>query len=173
MRGVLTALKAPRSQALAGSISVLVFVLAVWLPNFRLLFSVWADTSVSLWDKTALPMSLLPSIATNFTLLSASYTIVIAVLAGVNAALMAYLARTRGMLGGGAAIGLSGMFTGTLGLGCAACGSLILTSIVSVGGIGVLALLPLGGSEFGLVGVAFLGYSTYLLAKQITKPLVC
>ncbi len=174
MRAVLKTLTTARSVAIALPVAIIVFVLAVWLPNLRLLFSVWTDVSVSLADKIALSLSLIPSIATNFTLLSASYTILIAVLTGINAALIVHLVRTRAVFGGGAAVGLSGIATGALGVGCAACGSLIVTSLIGTTlGISLLTLLPLRGGEFGLLGVALLGYSTYLLAKQSTKPLVC
>jgi len=174
MRTVLTILTSTRSLLTVLTLATFVFVLSVWLPNLRLLFLVWTDASVSFGDKIALPMSLLPSIATNFTLLSASYTIAIALLAGINAALTVHLIKTRRRIGGSAVIGASGIFAGAFGVGCAACGPLILTSLIgTVGGISVLAILPLRGGELGIIGVALLGYSMYLLAKQITKPLVC
>ena len=175
MRAVLKTPTAAYSVAIALPVAMVVFVLAVWLPNLRLLFSVWTETSVSLADKIALSLSLIPSIATNFTPFSAMYTILIAVLAGINAALIVHLIKTRGVLGRGAVFGISGgLFAGTLGLGCAACGSIILTSLIgTVGGLSVLALLPLRGGELGIIGVGLLGYSTYLLAKQVNKPLVC
>lgn len=175
MRAVLNIFASIYSVLLALVVALFVFVFAVWLPNLRLLFSVWADASVTLPDKLALPLSLLPSIATNFTLLSASYTVVIAILAGINAVLIVHLIKTRGVLGRSAIFGLSGgLFTGTLGLGCAACGSIILTSLIgTVGGISLLTLLPLRGGELGIIGALLLSYSTYLLAKQVSKPLVC
>ena len=43
----------------------------------------------------------------------------------------------------------------------------------TAGGIGVIALLPLRGGEFGILGIVLLGIATYLLAKQISKPMVC
>lgn len=171
---MLNTLKSPRFLAVAISVSAFVFVLAVWLPNLRLLFSVWTDTAVSLGDKIMLPLSLLLSITTNFTPLSALYTIVIAILTGINVALIVELIHVRQMFAGGAAAGASGIVAGALGIGCAACGSLVLMSFIgTVGGIGALAVLPLRGGEFGVLGVALLGYSTYLLVRQITKPLVC
>ena len=164
----------PTYAILALSVSVVVFTFAVWLPNIRLIANIIISADVPFVSKIKLPLSLLGSIATNFTLLPASYTIAIAFLAGINAALVIHLMRTQREFVGGGIIGASGIFTGALGLGCAACGSLILTSIIgTVGGIGVLALLPLRGSEFGIIGVLLLGYSTYLLAKRVTKPLVC
>ena len=169
MRAIRHTLKTPLSLLIAIGVSVLVFAFAVWLPNLRLLFIVWGD-AVSLGDKIALSLNLLSSITTNFTALSALYTIVIALLAGINAALIAELIRSRQMFAGGATISASGIFAGALGIGCAACGSLILTALAgTVLGTGALTLLPLGGGEFGIIGVLLLGYSTYLLAKQITK----
>lgn len=160
--------------ALTAAVSGIVFVLATWLPNLRLLWSVWTNASVALADKIILPIRLLESITTNFTALSASYTILIAILAGINVSLAVYLVRTRVLSGGSVVAGLSGLFTGSLGVGCAACGSLVIASLLgTVTGVSLLALLPLKGGEFGILGVAFLGYSTYSLAKQITKPLVC
>ncbi len=170
MQAILNTLKSTHSKLIAISVSVLVFAFAVWLPNLRLLFSVWMDTSVSLGDKIMLPASLLLSITTNFTPLSALYTIAIAVLAGINAALIVELIRARQIFAGSATISASGIVAGALGIGCAACGSLILTALAgTVLGTGALAFLPLGGGEFGIIGVALLGYSTYLLSKQITK----
>lgn len=174
MRAISIVLANARSIVVGCTIATLAFVFAVWLPNLRLLFSVWTDPSVALGDKFALPISLIPSITTNFTLLSASYTIAIALFAGINATLIVHLVRTRGVFGGGTVIGVSGIFTGAIGLGCAACGSLILTSLIgTVGGISILTLLPMRGGELGILGVVLLGYSTYLLAKQITKPRIC
>lgn len=169
MRAALNTLKAPRSVAIAICVGALVFAFAVWLPNLRLL-SIVSTSAAPLADKIALPLALLSSIATNFTLLSALYTIAIAILAGINVALIVELIRRRQMFAGGAAAGASGIVAGALGIGCAACGSLILVAFAgTVLGASALAYLPLGGSEFGILGVLLLGYSTYLLSKQINK----
>ncbi len=163
-----------RYIVIAGAVCMLIFAIATWLPNSRLLWALWSDSSISLVDKVLFPLRLLQSITTNFTAVSASYTILIALIAGINASLAVYLMRTRVLTGGSVVAGLSGLFTGSLGVGCASCGSLILTSFIGTAvGIGILAFLPLGGSEFGIAGVVLLSISTYLLAKQITKPLAC
>ncbi len=169
MRAVLKTLKTPRSLLIIASVAALVFVFSVWLPNLRLI-SIVAMSDASLIDKIALPISLLSSIATNFTVLSAISTIAIAALAGINIALIAELARTGRVFARGAAAGASGIISGTLGMGCAACGSLFLTALAGTAiGTGALAFLPLGGGEFGIIGVLLLGYATYLLSKQITQ----
>lgn len=160
---------------LAGAVALLIFAFAVWLPNVRLLFTLVTDPTVPISVKVSFPIRLFESITTNFTTLSASYTIAIAILTGINVALFVYyVKRQRQLAQGGLAVGSIGIVSGILGMGCAACGSLILTPLLgTVGGIGVIALLPLRGGEFGILGVILLGIATYLLAKQIGKPMVC
>jgi hypothetical protein len=170
MQALLSVLKTRRSLLIAVCVAVFVFALAVWLPNLQLLATFWTDSDVSITDKVALSLKLIPSIATNFTLLSALYTVVIAVLAGINAALITELIRTRRMAVDGVAAGGAGIIAGALGIGCAACGSLIITALVGTSvGATLVAFLPLGDNEFGLIGVGLLGYSMYLLTKQINK----
>lgn len=170
MRAVLDMLLNGRSLLIAAAVSISVFALAVWLPNLQLLVIVWQDSATTVWDKIALPLTLLSSITTNFTPLSGTYTVVIAILAGINMALIVALIRARQMVARGAAAGGIGIFAGALGVGCAACGSLLLTALAGTTiGTGALALLPLGGSEFGVLGVGLLGYATYLLVRQLNK----
>jgi len=163
-----------RYVLVAITMSIAVFLLVLWFPNRVLLFSLWTDSSASLGDKVRLPVSLLSALGTNFSPLSAAYTVVIVALIGINTALIIYLLRARGAIAGGLFAGLSGMSSGILGVGCAACGSLILMWLLSVaGGVSVLSLLPLRGGEFGVLGVILLGYSTYILLKQVIRPPVC
>lgn len=154
-----------------------VFVSAVLLPNFSLLVSVFSTHSGTFIQKIAFMFSLLGSITTNFTIVSAVSTILIAVLFGVNVVLLAYyLKKVRvsngiSTLGG---VGLVGLMSGFLGIGCAACGTFILSSVlVLVGAGGLLAYLPFGGEEFGFIGIGLLLYSLYATSKKITEPNVC
>ena len=75
--------------------SLVVFAFAVWLPNIPLIVKVMGHPGIPLTQKLDLPISLLGSIVTNFTLLSASYTIAIAVLFGLNFAMVTYFLRRR------------------------------------------------------------------------------
>ncbi|OGZ61172.1 MAG: hypothetical protein A2919_01050 [Candidatus Spechtbacteria bacterium RIFCSPLOWO2_01_FULL_43_12] len=69
---------------------------------------------------------------------------------------------------------LGGSVLGILGIGCGACGSLILTPLaISIGATGFLAVLPFGGSEFGFLGIALFMFSMYSLSKKINDPLIC
>lgn len=166
----------PAYLVLALIVSASVFVFAVWLPNLRLILSIVSSPDISLSSKIELPLSLLGSIATNFTLLSASYTIVIAILFGMYIAMVIYFLkrRIREVGQGGIATGFLGITSGVLGVGCGACGAFLLTSFLSlVGAGGILTFLPLQGSEFGILGVILLAIALYATAKQIKNPSVC
>lgn len=163
---------------LAVSVTFSVFSLAVWVPNTRLIVSIVFSGSVPFSEKIGLLWSLYGSIVTNFTVLSASYTVVIAVLFGVNIAVMVYYIKKMRKISSGVRVGgvagLGGVIAGSLGIGCASCGTFILTSLLGVfGAAGALTFLPLGGAEFGLIGVVLLAYGIYNLLKKLEGPNVC
>ena len=65
-------------------------------------------------------------------------------------------------------------FAGVLGVGCAACGSLLLGVVLpSLGAAGALAALPLNGEEFGILSVALLFASLLLISKNIAGSIAC
>ena len=166
----------PKYLLLAFGTSLVMFAFAVWLLNIPLIIKVMGHSEISFRDKFDLPVSLLGGIVTNFTLLSASSTILIAVLFGVNVAMIVFFLKRKiiEVKQGGIITGFFGITSGIIGMGCAACGSFLLTSILSlVGASSVLLFLPLGGGEFGILGVVLLTISIHLIAKQIQNPAVC
>lgn len=166
----------PVYVVLALAVSASAFVLAVLLPNIRLVAGVISSPDISFVNKFELPLSLLGSIGTNFTLLSASYTITIAILFGIYLAMLVYFIKNkvRDISQSGIATGTLGILSGILGVGCAACGVFLLTSLLSIFGIaGIISYLPLDGGEFGIIGVILLATSIYMTAKKITTPQVC
>ncbi len=177
LQALIKVLKRPAYTTLALCISAAVFVFFVWLPNLRLLWSFF-QSGATIIEKLHLALSLLGSISTNFSLFSASYTITIAILFGVYVALLVYFLRKRvveasqrNLVAGG---GMVGIISGIFGVGCAVCGSFILTTILGfTGASAVLAFLPLKGGEFGILGVILLAASIYMTAKQIENPTVC
>ena len=131
---------------------------------------------IPLSQKLGIPLSLLGSIITNFTILSALSTIAIAMLFGINVALVVYFLRRK--IGEvkqmGITNGFLGITSGIVGIGCAACGSLLLTSVLSLfGASSILAFLPLAGGEFSILAVILLVISTHTIAKQIQQPGTC
>jgi len=151
------------------------FTFAVWLPNLSLIANTFGKSNVSLGIKAQLLWGLFESITTNFSTFSASYTIAIAILFGINLSLAIYLLkRTRALQQGGVVAGAGGAVSGMFGIGCAACGSFLTTSILSFFGAGgAIALLPFKGGEFGVLSILLLVASIFLAARSITVPLVC
>lgn len=161
---------------LASALAVAAFLFAVWLPNFGLITDIFTTSSAPLADKLKIIFSLLGGISTNFSVLSAGYTIAIATLFGVNVVMVVYfLRRTRSRLARqDVAVGFGGIASGALGIGCAACGSFILSATLSsFGAASALAILPLQGGEFGILSVALLLISLLLISKKIAAPLIC
>lgn len=166
----------PGYIVLAVLTSATAFAAAVWLPNVRLIVEIMRHPSATFLEKATVPLSLLGSITTNFTLLSATYTILIAILIGLNIASALFVIRNRvaEIKSEGIATGMVGILSGVFGIGCAACGTLLLTSILSiVGASWILSYLPLNGGEFGILGVLLLSTSLYMTSRNILNPKVC
>lgn len=166
----------PSYVVLALLVSASIFVFAVLLPNIRLVAGVVSSPDIPLLSKFELPLSLLGSIGTNFTVLSATYTIIIAILFGIYVAMTTYFLKNRikEISQSGIATGFLGIASGVLGVGCGACGAFLLTSFISlIGAGGILAFLPLGGGEFGILGVILLAIAVCVTAKKIESPMVC
>lgn len=174
---VVRVLRNPRYAILAFAVSLFVFLFATWLPNLALIQSVLGTPGVTPVSKLAFLASLAGSIATNFTLFSAAVTVAIALLFGIHIALFVYLVRRRVQsvrLGSSAAGGLMGLMSGIFGIGCAACGSVVLTGMLTAAGAsGALALMPFKGEEFGIIGITLLLVAISMTAKRITDPQTC
>ena len=96
-------------------------------------------------------------------------------LGGINLSLAYTYMKLRGevILKSGVYSGM-GLFTAFLGVGCAACGTALLSVILGFFGFStMLNVLPYQGQEIGYVGLIFLCFATYFLAKKVTAPNVC
>src|SRR3989344_2218916 len=80
---------------IASVLALAVFVFSVWLPNIGLITDIFKTSSTPLALKLKIAVNLLGGISTNFSTLSATYTIVIAILFGVNISMTTYLVRKR------------------------------------------------------------------------------
>lgn len=159
-------------------ISFFVLSVAIMLPHVGLIRTLWQYESVSVVEILLLIANLYGSLGTNFTILSASYTVIIALLFGMQVTLLTYYLKairnkTTNLTSVGAS-GIGGLISGFLGIGCAACGTFLFTSVLALSGAGgVIAYLPFNGGEFGLLGVVLLTYANYVVLKKITAPFVC
>lgn len=164
---------------LAAIIALATFVLTTWLGNLGLVWQIATSQWLPLFDKANILLALIGSIGTNFTVFSALCAVAIAVLFGLNVAVMTYGFRQRRVMAtksgqGVAATSLGGLMSGLFGIGCAACGTLLLSPALAFLGIGTLViLLPFGGEEFGALGVGLLSLSLIISARRIGQPMVC
>jgi len=165
----------PPYIAIAGVLAIAAFLLAVWFPNLGLIGQIWGS-GAAFAAKLGITISLLGGIGTNFSVLAGSYTVAIAALFGITSAMIVYLLKRRrtAVTGQDIALGAGGVASGAIGVGCAACGSLVVSAILpSIGAAGGLAALPLGGEEFGVLSVALLLLSLVLISKKIADPTIC
>lgn len=164
---------------LAATTAFVIFVLTTWLGNLGLIWQIITSGGLPLVDKLGVMVALTGSIGTNFTIFSAACTIAIAILFGLNLAVMIYAVRERQMIvrqSGPAlsAASLGGLISGLFGIGCAACGTFLLSPALAFLGVGTfITLLPFGGEEFSALGVAILGLALVLSARKIGQPIMC
>ena len=176
INGLYRVFRNPLYIVLSACVALAVFTFAVLLPNFTLLSQILPSQSIELSDKVSLIFSLFESIQTNFTAVSATYTILIAILFGMNVSLFTYFVRKQKTVikGTNSVAGIGGLVSGMFGIGCAACGTFILTWVLGlIGAVGLISFLPLRGGEFGILGVVLLVYAVVATAKKISKPQVC
>ncbi|MFB6184178.1 MAG: hypothetical protein ABEI96_06440 [Haloarculaceae archaeon] len=144
--------------AWVGALSLFVFSQNLALVGFAL------GGALSITDRLSLLVSLYPFAGTAYTLASGTVLVAVATLVAVDVALAVYHLREHRLSveQGGSAVGV---LLGTLGAGCAACGTAVVAGLLSlVGAAGVLAVLPLEGLEFSLLAAAVLVLSIYWLA---------
>lgn len=165
---------------LAGLVGLVIFFISIFFPNHKLVGKVFFSPNIALLDKLNLFKSLVGGIKTSVLPLSAVTIVGVAILFGINFAMLLFILRRNRQAPqkltnkGGIFSSLGGMISGVLGIGCAACGSLILTPLLAFfGATAFLTFLPLRGSEFGLLAMMLILFSIYWLAKKINNPLVC
>lgn len=94
----------------------------------------------------------------------------LAALFGLNAALVFRYMRDQVRINHAAGASVAGILIGLLGIGCAACGSVLLSSLL---GAGAIAALPFGGQEFAWLGLVIMAAATMNIAAKIADPVAC
>ncbi len=147
---------------------------AAWLPNLHLITRAMTSTTMTLWQKTNLLAAFLGSLQTNFTPLSRTLTIISATLTGIQISLLIYYLRQSARIQTEMGVSFAGVATSLLGVGCASCGSVVLTSLIGFGtATTVLGILPFRGQEFGFLGIAILVVAINYTMKKINQPFTC
>lgn len=130
---------------------------------------------LSVSKRIALFFGTLFDIANAFTVSTFILATLGSLLSGINLSLAYYYMKTRGemLVKSGLYSGL-GLLFALFGIGCAACGTALLSLVLSFFGFSaMLSLLPYQGQEVGYIGLIFLLIATFFLAKKVSAPNVC
>ncbi len=174
MTTLLRIIQQPKYLFLAVLVATIFIVLAAWLPNLHLVTKTMTSKTMTLWQKTNLLTSLLGSLETNFSTLSRTTTIVSAGLAGIQTSLMVYYLRQTTKIQQSMGMSVMGVIASLLGVGCASCGSVILTTFIGLGSASaLLGVLPLRGQEFAFIGMIMLLAAILFTMKKINQPYLC
>lgn len=160
-----------------GVISIGITVVTFLWPNFALLTTVWSSDITSVAFKVALTQQLLVGSLASMGLAAVIVVSITALLIGMVTSMGWYAWQskqaTRELRTSFTSTGF-GLFAALLGIGCIACGPLLVTSLLAlVGGAGLLLVLPLHGAELGYIAIVLLLFALYTLAKVVTAPAIC
>ena len=158
--------------AIAVSATMAAYLALAWIPAVPLVTHVLL-APLPVPERASLIADMLIASSLDFMRLSDAMTLVVPLLVGVNAALLVFALRLSRVTRGAETGSLIASAAGLFGIGCAACGSTLFASLMTIIGAGSLVLLPFGGDEVGYLGVALLCISIALLARSIARPPTC
>lgn len=157
---------------IAGALFIMLILLA---KNGSAAFSALSFDALPLLKRLSLAGGTLFDVQNTFTRGALVLALGGALVGGINLSLAYTYIRLRGEL-----ITQSGLYSGMglvlafLGIGCAACGTALLSVLFSFfGASALLSLFPYQGLEIGFFGLLILSIATYVLAKKVNTPGVC
>lgn len=172
----LTLIFTRRDSRLVIIISTLVFIsLLLLVQNGKSALAIYGFDVLPLEKRITLGLATLFDITSTFTTSTLILATLGSFLGGINLSLAYTYMRLRGEV-----IVKSGLYSGTglffafLGIGCAACGTALLSVILGFFGFSaMLNVLPYQGQEIGYIGLIILIIATYVLAQKVQTPNVC
>ena len=148
--------------AVAAVFGLTLFVLSQNLPLAEFLLT----GSLPLDSRLVILAEQYPFVGTNYGPLQGALLVVTAALIGVNVAMVIYHLREHALSAAQGTTSVAGVVLGTLGAGCAACGSAVLAGVLSLFGVAAsLAVLPFDGLEFAVLALVTLVFSVFWLAR--------
>lgn len=148
--------------ALAATAGLSLFVFSL---NRSLVAFAVTGPGIALPVRLTILAKLYPFVGSAFGPLQGGLLVLVAALLGVDVAMVGYHVREQGLAVRQSGSGAAGLVLGTLGAGCAACGSALLAGLLSLLGLhGSLLVLPLDGLEFALLALVTLVLSIFWVA---------
>jgi hypothetical protein len=158
-------LSVPAYALLALVASVAALTLFVVSLQISVVLDVILGGALPLSNRLAIFLELYPFVGTYFPPGRSALLVFVGVLSGVDVAMAVYHFREHGVSLRTGGTSAAGVVLGTLGAGCAACGSAVLLGLLSLFGVTTsLLFLPLDGLEFALGAVVVLLLSIHWLA---------
>jgi hypothetical protein len=158
-------LSIPTYAALAAVASVAALTLFVVSLQVTLVTDIVVGGGLPLANRLTILLELYPFVGTSFGTAQSVLLVVVGLLTGVDVSMAVYHFREHGVSLRQGGTSAAGVLLGTLGAGCAACGSAVLLGVLSLFGVTTsLLFLPLDGLEFALGAVVVLVLSIYWLA---------
>jgi hypothetical protein len=164
----------PRVFLVAIVSGTILFLTTLWLPNYRLIQIVLVSDTFSLSQKAQILITSLGSFQTSFTSSDRIFVLLTSVLGGMAIALLLWYMKNSFKIQKEAGMSILGILLSFIGVGCSACGSVIVSSIFGVSSTYWLtSVLPFGGLEFSIISTLILSGSLLYLSKKIQSPIVC
>lgn len=158
-------LSVPAYAALAVVAAVAALTLFVVSQNLTLVGDLVVGGSLPFESRLTILLELYPFVGMDYTPTTGGLLVLASVLIGVDVAMATYHFRENrvGLREGSGSV--AGVLLGTLGAGCAACGSAVLVGLFSLFGVTAsLTVLPLEGLEFVLLALVAVLLSIHWLA---------
>ncbi len=174
-RSLVTVFSSPQYVVLALAVSVLFLGVLIWALNLQLLGYVFAQPTLTLWQKLAfVGQGYIGYLSGAGEPLALSGLVFVA-LAGINTAMLVWVLRRQAAAAGSGArrSGIASV-AALLGSGCAACGTGILAPIVAGATAGATVFSPVKfllvsalGTAFNVLGIGLMLYSIAGLSKTV------
>lgn len=164
----------PKGWLFAALGALFVILLALLLPSLHLLDFIFRERLFDGPLKTVTAAQVIWNGRLVFRHQGGWLILLMAGLFGIDASLIAHYMRRQMRVSRAAGASAFGMLVGLLGVGCASCGSVFLTSLVGMGAtVGALSWLPLHGQEFTWLGILIAIFSMFSVAGKIVAPQAC
>ncbi len=174
VKTVALVLRHPAYLIAAVLIAAFVFWIYVWIPNFSFFTKLIFSSDYTFAGKLQMVIASFGYFGTGFSTTAKILTILNAALIGVSLSLAAYYVSNRVAAASAAGLNGLGIIISLLGVGCSSCGSVLLSSLLGIGGAsGLVNKLPFKGYTFDVFGTLLILASIYFTAVIISKPAVC
>lgn len=169
LQSIFLILKMPSYAFLASFVALSLTVISFGLAIRSIVALSFQFPAVNFAHRILLTLESFRAVPLNLSTFAIVFILIIAVLTGINIALLVYYFRRRAQFFRGSSMGFLGIASGIIGVGCSACGSVILSSFIGLSASwALIGWLPLHGAEFSILAILLLLYSIFSLSQKLS-----